>query len=540
MAREKEFDLVVQAQKGAWESRALLYKKFILNNPSVHALGSAYNNLDDFLHDCFTNVLRTATSFSAGTNLELWIESVAAWTGLERQRMHDKNPERAAQIRMCAAMEGVDGPDAARLNGYAPPTSGVRDSALSRIASILGEPNFNLFARRAVEDATWEDVAAAAGKPLNTIGPMLARAVDRLCRFFGAPPPLNDDLDPVFTWVIRDETGTKPGDPLTPTGRMIAMQLDQTFYPLTPEMRRVGLSRPAEVRSIVLWDASRVSTPPNDDLRDHLAKCSYCADLLRAMIRMQDALKKDAGTNFLLCPGGRTLANPDPASAGLEQHLAACSACRLERDQLLGLGDEEETDDESSDQAKSRRMTIWAAATLAGLLAIAAGGYWLRKSDNSVSSPQLARIEETPILRVAEDPRYSKIAQSIDISDPRWLNSVRPRNQFVFSEIVGKFAQGSVPRAILMAAPYVNTDPGIRMLYGVGLYQQRAAGDGYNEVQKAEAMPPRNSFRCWTAMQCALILGDMKVVEREAGHLASDPEYAASAQSLLARAKAVK
>ena len=57
---------------------------------------------------------------------------------------------------------------------------------------------------------------------------------------------------------------------------------------------------------------------------------------------------------------------------------------------------------------------------------------------------------------------------------------------------------------------------------------------------KAEAMQPRNSFRCWTMLQCALIVGDLKVAEREAEHLASDPEYAARAKAVLERARARK
>ena len=58
-------------------------------------------------------------------------------------------------------------------------------------------------------------------------------------------------------------------------------------------------------------------------------------------------------------------------------------------------------------------------------------------------------------------------------------------------------------------------------------------------MQKAEAMSPRQPFRCWSLMQCAFLAGDMKVVEQETEHLASDPEFGPRAKALLARAKAM-
>jgi hypothetical protein len=74
------------------------------------------------------------------------------------------------------------------------------------------------------------------------------------------------------------------------------------------------------------------------------------------------------------------------------------------------------------------------------------------------------------------------------------------------------------------------------MLYGFVLSRE-SRGEGYAAMLRAEATPPRNSFRCWAMLQAALIVGDLKVVAREVDHLSSDPEYAARANSLLEKAR---
>jgi DNA-directed RNA polymerase specialized sigma24 family protein len=550
MANPKDLDILKKSLSGDWASRVELFKRFFWANAAIRRIGGDYRNVDDFLHDCFTNALRTGHSYNEERSLGTWAESVATWTALERHRFRD--PEVAGKIgriRMCAAMEGDEPGDRARLSSYVPPRSGDGDSLTSRIAALAGEPQFTLLATRGVQKKSWEEAAAAAGRPLNTIGTLSVRTIDRLARFFGAPPPLNEDLEPVFFWIIREDAKARHADPEKPRGRVVAMQLDPAFYSPSPELRRIGLSVPAEVRTITLWQAAMSSAPPPNALRDHLARCNYCADVLRALLLMEQALESGPVADFLLCPGGFTLiSTSEHVHKPLEEHLAACTVCRSEQAGLLHEEEEMEKEKKTETTAQpqsagsARKKIVWAAI---GLLVLIVVGYFARSQvfrpsapPVPTTSPVAATPPEPP--QVAVDPRYSSLAQVVPVNDFRWLQSVLPENRSAFNRAVENLQNGHVADARFESSGIADHDPGAQMLYAVILYQQNSISEGYAAVLKAEAMPPRNSFRCWTTLQCALIVGDLKIVEREAGHLSQDPAYAQKAKDLLARAKAKK
>lgn len=540
MTNAKDLYIFNRSFSGDWQSRIDLFKKFIWDNPRVRPLAAGQQNQDDFLHDCFTNVLRTGHAFGQGQDLGDWIESVAAWTALERRRFRDESATEATRpVRLCAGPEGDEPGGRSRLASYVPPRSGPEDTLRSRISALVGEPQFTLLSQRAIEGSTWEELAASAGKPRGTIGPMLVRAVDFLCRFFGAPPPLNDDLEPVFTAVVRADASTTHGDPLKPKGRIHSMQLDPGFYALTPEMRQIGLAVPAAVRTVTLWDAARSSFPPNEALRDHLAQCSYCADLLRAMLLMQRALQRSAEADFQLCPGGFTLLNiaDDEPGEAFNRHLDACDACREELSRARGAEERSEKSAPQPSESGWGKKVAWAAALLVVLGgAYMAGSRIFKPADQPVLQ---SSVPESPTPEVKSDPRYNGIAQAVAVNDPRWLTSVLPQNRRRFSELLDLIQQGQLGEASIGASGLVGQDPGIQMLYARLQYQLKGMGDGYRELLKAEAMPPRNSFRCWVTLQGAIILGDKKTATREVEHLSADPEYAGNAKTLLARMRAI-
>jgi hypothetical protein len=544
MANPKDLDILKRSLSGDWASRVEFFKKFFWANADIRRIGGAYRNVDDFLHDCFTNAMRTGHSYNEEESLDAWVESVVAWTALERERF--RNPEAAGKtgrIRMCAATEGDESGSRARLSSYVPPRSGDQDSLTSRIASLVGEPQYTLLSTLGVQKKTWEEAAAAAGRPMNTIGPLSLRTVDRLARFFGAPPPLNDDLEPIFSWVIREDAKARHSDPEKPKGRVVSMQLDPAFYSPSPELRKIGLSVPSEVRTVNLWQAAMSSAPPPDALRDHLARCNYCTDVLRALLLMQQALESGPAADFLLCPGGVTLGSTsEHEHEPLDQHLAECTLCRSERAGLLHEGEEQDANSQSQPAMSSTHKIAWAAAAL---LILGVGGYFaahqfVHPSAAAVPTapPVTAEAPEPP--QVAINPRYKDLSQPIMVTDIRWLQSVLPENRSIFNHAIDRMQNGYVADARMETSGIADRDPGGLMLYAVILYRQNSTSEGYAAVLKAEAMPPRNSFRCWTTLQCALIVGDLKIVEREVDHLSKDPEYAQKAKDLLARAKAQK
>ena len=552
MASLKERDIFGRSLSGDWKARVSFFKQFVWNNSRIRRMGAGagYNTLDDFLHDCFTNMLRTGHSFDPAQSLGEWVESVAAWTALDRQRSRDTDPADSPQrIRLCAGIEGDEAGNRARLIAYAPPSSGHEDSLASRVAGLLGEPQFTLLSKRAIESSTWDDVAAAAGRPLNTIVPMLVRTVDRFSRFFGAPPSLNDDLEPVFS-SMRDKTGSSHGKPEKPKGRILSMQLDSAFYPLTPEMRRLGLTVPSEARTLVLWDAARASTAPSGPLREHLSQCRYCADLLRALLRMQQALQSRNGVEFLLCPGGYTLLNtPQGTHEALDRHLDQCGLCRNERSQNFDSPEETGVPVpavQSSGDRKTGELGKKVAWVAAALLLVA-GGYYaqlvVRSQTMAGAAPSSGETPpnvEIPAQAVAISPRYRDLVQTSQVTDSKWLDSVLLENRTAFNRIIQQLQARNIGDARLAASGYGEKDPGIQMLYSFILYLQSEPSEAYRAMRRSEAMPPRNSFRCWSMLQSALLVGELQVARREVEHLSSDPEYAARARNILAQAEARK
>ena len=540
MSNPRDLDTLARSLSGDWQSRIDLFKRFIWDNSRIRRLAGRTQNMDDFLHDCLTNVLATGHSFDETQSIASWVEWVASWTALERQRTRlNDAPDGSNRIRLCAGIEGDEPDNRKRLDSYVPPR-GSGDTLVSRLSAIVGDPQFMLLSMRASQNNTWEDISVAAGKPLNTIGPPLVRAVDRLSRFFGAPPPLNPDLEPVFAWVIREEATRRHSDPSEPRGRIAPMQLDPVFYAVTPEMRKIGLTVPTEVRTIALWDAARASTPPGPALRDHLAKCHYCADLLRALLLMQRALESGRDADFLLCPGGFTLLKlADNAYEPFDRHLAECEDCREERSR--GGIDQEEVADSGLAAGKPAnavryRLLAWIAAAVLVLLG---GGYFLvHRTTAPENQPSKLTLNDTPAPIVKVDPRYSDLAQVINVTDARWFASVLPQNREYFNFMIEELQTGHPADASLLASGLGEKDPAAQMLYSYIQYRQNSISEGYRAMLRSEAMSPRNSFRCWAALQCAVIVGDMKVVDREVEHLSNDPEYAAKAKALLARIKA--
>jgi hypothetical protein len=135
--------------------------------------------------------------------------------------------------------------------------------------------------------------------------------------------------------------------------------------------------------------------------------------------------------------------------------------------------------------------------------------------------------------------KYTALIQSIPVEDRKWLASVLPQNVGAFNQLRTLMAQGRTGLAVMNASPLGEQDPGIEMLYAVGLYQQQATSEGYHAMLKSEAMKPRHPFRCWALIQCALAVGDIKIVEREAEHLKDDPEYGKPSKLLLERIRAL-
>jgi hypothetical protein len=100
---------------------------------------------------------------------------------------------------------------------------------------------------------------------------------------------------------------------------------------------------------------------------------------------------------------------------------------------------------------------------------------------------------------------------------------------------LNQFALGQADMALSVSAQVAGKgdDPGAATLYAMSLLRTRLMTDAYREMLKAEAMAPRDSLRCWIMLQFSLEVADKAVIEREAQHLANDPQYKDGVRKIL-------
>ena len=536
MASPTELDIFTRSLSGDRRARTELYKKYLHDSSRVCRLGGAYADLNDFLQDTFNNLLRTGHSWGKEDSLSRWVESVAVWTALLNQRQRDMSARGAkGAVRMCAEIEGEDATHGEVLSAYAPPVLGPQDSPSTRILDLLSDPERSVFRKRAIENGTWEEVAAAAGKPLNAVGAIFARATTRLARLFGSPPPMDDDLIPVFARAAVD--------PQKPEGRVISLQLDAAFYSTSAETQRIGLTTSYDVRIVTLWETAASADPPGDALKRHLEQCHYCTDMLRALILMQQALLAPPGAEFQLCPGAFTLSNaPDMVRDAFDQHLAQCPVCRAERTQVLdGQAPHVQEGDGESSAAGAGKKIAWALAALVvlGVVSFAGYRYFAATQPEPAKTTVVTNDQLTPTVSV--EPKYRDLVQDVPLEDGRIMASVMPENRPAAKFIIDQFALGEWSQALSAASQIAaakSQDPGLQMLYAMCLYRSRLMTDGYREMLKSEGLPPRESFRCLIMFQFSLMVGDKTVMEREAQHLSADPKYKSRVDAIMQKVHA--
>ena len=534
MSSPVELDLFTRCLSGDRRARTELFKTYVLGSSRVRHLSPGEEYSLDFLHDCLNNLLRTGQLWDKQSSLAARVESVAAWTALEHQRRHGMAAQVAAgRLRLCAEIENSSEPP---LAGYSPPSSGADDSPTTRILALLNEPERTVFRQRAVEAATWETVAAASGKPLAVCGAIFARALERVVRLCGAPPPLDDDLVPVFERVAAD--------PSRPEGRLISTQLDSSFYAITPDMRKLGIATWHEARVFVLWNLSAEEAPPAGAVHEHLEACHYCADLLRAVLFLRQFLPANAPEGFRLCPGSFTLANSadtEEMRKGLSLHLEACPDCSDERAQVVQGNappkpSKAAPGGKSTDSGASAGKKIgWAAAVLLLLGAGSFAAYHFSAHPTAAPKSAASTTSEAPIPTVNADIRYKDLVQDVEVDDTKLLAGALPADRPAIKAAIDIFRIGDVGQTLSISSQLVaeKKDPSAQLLYAMSLYRTRLMTDGYREMQKAEAIPPRDSYRCWVMFQFALLVAEKDVFMREAKHLEDDPDYGPRVKKIL-------
>jgi len=284
--------------------------------------------------------------------------------------------------------------------------------------------------------------------------------------------------------------------------------------------------------------------PPTDALVQHLDQCHYCTELLRALILAQRALEIAPGQKYFLCPGAFTLATVVGGELpGYDQHLKACLACNAEhgglaRRERVHSSETESKEEETAVQpGAGKRIAVVCGVLLAlGVASFAGKQYWDKRHQQQITTPKsgVSAAPEQPT--VAIDRKYEGLSKEVMYNDQRILNSALPKNRPIVKWGMDEMRLNeidAVVQQIGQAAVKTPEDPGLHLIYGGALLKLGLMTDAYREFSKSEALPPRDSFRCWVMLQFALLVGDNNVIDREAEHLADDPEYGPQIKKLM-------
>jgi len=293
---------------------------------------------------------------------------------------------------------------------------------------------------------------------------------------------------------------------------------DQEIYRVTPEWLATGLESTEEVRHEMLWrytDGKAGTDEPR--LRAHLADCRECARLAQSFTRLASALHRRTPQTLAVCPSAADLAGyhygslAGAESARIQDHVAACPACREELDWLA------RTAESNVVEIPRSRWTAYAIAA-AAVVILAILPVVLQRGP---TSPTFADLADVPALDRKElMDCFSQKARFMPVLESSF--SAYERGGYAEAE--------SKARQILAAAP---ADPSALFMVGMARYRQGDLAQAHKLMQQSERTRPLTDYRCWTALQFALLTGDRAGIDRECQHVDGDPRYQARARKIL-------
>lgn len=288
------------------------------------------------------------------------------------------------------------------------------------------------------------------------------------------------------------------------------------YFALAPD--EPARAEPEEIRQEILWRHAGEGVP---GVRSHLADCRACAAIVESFSRVSVALARTDGVTLTVCPSAETLSSLHYGSLAedslkrVERHLAACERCR---EDLLWI---ERTAVSASVEIPRRRTWIYGAAAAAVLFLAAVpllqvGG---RRPANSTS-------------------RFFDLAQvpPPDVADLESALSRPEKSRPLLAAALAAFESGNQSVLEVRAREILSDEP--EDPAGLFLLALHAHGRGdhaaaHRYAAMSEGMDPMTHFRCWYALQMALLAGDESRVSLECRHLDADPLFSAKTRRIL-------
>jgi hypothetical protein len=291
-----------------------------------------------------------------------------------------------------------------------------------------------------------------------------------------------------------------------------------------------GLLTEEEVRWEMLWQAATSQTDIARQALEHAEGCDYCGDVLDRFRHVSHSMKPGRTVELAVCPSSSDLVDylhkilPAEINQKVGAHLQKCSLCSRE---LKWLG--------KAVKRSARPVIITPRAKWIMLLAAAfttalAAIFFVSIKSQSTYTPIQDTVYSTRYLDLARLPR-------LDRSD--LTNSAPADHWSQLDKAMSALELGDTRRAVGISARLINEkdEPAAEYILGRALYREHMVSASGEALLKAESMSPPSAYRCWTALQMGLILGDKAVILRECKHLEKHPQYGEQAAMILKEVK---
>ena len=287
-----------------------------------------------------------------------------------------------------------------------------------------------------------------------------------------------------------------------------------------------GLEIEEQVRWEMLWQAATSETDLAKQTLKHAEGCDYCGDVVDRFRRVKYAMKPGRTTELAICPAAAELFDflHNRLSAEVSQKVAAhAKKCGICSGELRWLA--------KAEKQSLRSVILTPRARMITLLALAAtvvlGAVILRTVKG--------RTPYVPIEDHVYSTRYKDLAR-LPLLDRGDLMNAAPSSHWpALDKAMSALELGDTRRAVGLAARLVNNEdePAAEYVLGRALYREHMTSAANEALLKAERMSPPSAYRCWSALQIGLILGDKDTVFRECKHVENDPQYSEAAKKIL-------
>jgi hypothetical protein len=281
-----------------------------------------------------------------------------------------------------------------------------------------------------------------------------------------------------------------------------------------------------QVRWEMMWQAATSDTDIAKQAREHAEGCDHCGDVLDRYKRIVYSMKPGNQVLLAICPSAEELFDfahrslPSDLQEKVGRHVQRCNLCSKELKWLI-----------HSEKASHRTVVLTPRARMIIMLAAAAvvaiGAIVFAVSSTGSSN-------YIPIKDHVYSARYRDLAKLPPIDRKDLLDAAPVSHWPALDKAMSALELGETHRAVSLTARYSdqNDDPAAEYIKGRALYRDIMLSASKEALLKSEAMQPMSAYRCWTALQIGLILGDKEVVLRECKHLKNNKEYGEAVEKI--------